>query len=336
VSDEPVFHRGGGLLIPTGHARGPWHAEQLHGGAPAALLAGALQDLAPEMQVARLGYDFLGPVPLAPLRVEVRIAKPGRRFQLAEGELQAQDGRTLVAVRAALLRRGEVELPESSFFAAPPPAGGPGDSEPAEFPVPPGDDPRAFQRTAMEIRFAGGGSFGQGPAHAWFRLARPLVAGEEPHPVARAAAAADFGNGISRVLDFRTHLFTNVDLTVTLLRDPASEWVTPARWPRRPGSGGRRPRSMTSAGRSAPDSRRCSWTAADRCVRQPVADAVPVPARHLPVRRRQALRRDHRGGRPRPRGARGRLRRPARSERGGQVHHDEAPHRPGRRRRGPA
>ncbi len=105
------------------------------------------------------------------------------------------------------------------------PAADPADSAPAEFPVPPGDDPRAFQRTAMEIRFADGGDFGEGPAHAWFRLARPLVGGEPVHPVARAAAAADFGNGVSRVLDFRTHLFTNVDLTVTLLRDPGSEWV---------------------------------------------------------------------------------------------------------------
>jgi hypothetical protein len=77
----------------------------------------------------------------------------------------------------------------------------------------------------MEIRFAGGTDFGEGPAQAWFRLARPLVDDEPVSPVARAAAAADFGNGVSRVLDFTTHLFTNVDLTVTLLRDPASEWV---------------------------------------------------------------------------------------------------------------
>lgn len=128
-------------------------------------------------------------------------------------------------MRGALLRRGEVGLPEGSRFAAAPPAGGPGNSLPAEFPVPAGDDPRAFQRTGMEIRFAGGGGFGPGPAHAWLRLARPLVGGEPVPPVARVAAAADFGNGVSRVLDFRTHLFTNVDLTVTLLRDPATEWI---------------------------------------------------------------------------------------------------------------
>jgi acyl-coenzyme A thioesterase PaaI-like protein len=224
VTAEPVFHREGELLVPTAHARGPWHAEQLHGGAPAALLAGAVQDLAPEMQVARLTYDFLGPVPLAPLRVKVRIVKPGRRFQLAVGELAGEGGRMAVVVRAALLRRGDVALPEASRWHAPPPAGGPGDGRAAEFPVPPGGDPRAFQRTAMDIRVTQGAG-ADGRAQAWLRLTRPLVGGEPVSPVARVAAAADFGNGVSRVLDFATHLFTNVDLTISLLRDPASEWV---------------------------------------------------------------------------------------------------------------
>ena len=42
------------------------------------------------------------------------------------------------------------------------------------------------------------------------------------------------------------------------------------------------------------------------------------------ARRRQALRRDHRCGRARPRGARGHVRRPARAQRRGQVDHDAA------------
>jgi hypothetical protein len=101
----------------------------------------------------------------------------------------------------------------------------------------------------MDIRFAGGGDFGEGPAQAWFRLARPLVGGEPLHPVARAAAAADFGNGVSRVLDFRTHLFTNVDLTVTLLRDPrpSGSCSTRGPWPSPPASAGRA-RPCTTSG----------------------------------------------------------------------------------------
>ena len=53
----------------------------------------------------------------------------------------------------------------------------------------------------------------------------PVVAGEVPTPDQRAVAASDFGNGISAELDFRTDLFINPDLTVSLDRLPEGEWV---------------------------------------------------------------------------------------------------------------
>jgi len=52
-----------------------------------------------------------------------------------------------------------------------------------------------------------------------------VVDGETPSPVQRVVAAADFGNGISAELDFRTALFINPDLTVSLTRPPEGEWV---------------------------------------------------------------------------------------------------------------
>jgi hypothetical protein len=52
------------------------------------------------------------------------------------------------------------------------------------------------------------------------------VAGEETRPVSRAAAAADFGNGVSWVLSRNAgYVFINPDLTVYLHRRPAGEWV---------------------------------------------------------------------------------------------------------------
>ena len=53
----------------------------------------------------------------------------------------------------------------------------------------------------------------------------PLVAGEEPSPLQRTLVIADVGNGISAVLDWRKYIFINVDLTVTLERMPAGEWI---------------------------------------------------------------------------------------------------------------
>jgi acyl-Coa thioesterase superfamily protein/acyl-CoA thioesterase superfamily protein len=207
--------------VPTGHARGPWDSGQLHGGAPSALIAEAVQEEG--YLVARLTIDFLAPVPMAPLTVTARTVKPGRNVQLAEAEMHAE-GRTVLRARATRLRRGQVELPAEVSEAAPAGLGGPQSGRPDPFP---GEDGHVdgFHRTAMDIRFLGDCGFGLGPALAWFRLQRPLVDDQWPSPLARAVAAADFGNGVSRVVDFDDYLFVNTDLTVHLHREPTGEWV---------------------------------------------------------------------------------------------------------------
>ncbi|HEU4978314.1 MAG TPA: thioesterase family protein, partial [Solirubrobacteraceae bacterium] len=201
-------------------------ADALHGGAPAALLAEAAAAAGPggdATVVVRLTYEFLGPVPFAPLAVSAEVVRPGRRFQLVEGTLSAA-GRDVVRVRAVRLRRGAVELPpETGPHEARPP--GPETAREDPFPPVPGMPSEGFHRTGMEIRFAGGTDFGEGPALAWFRLGRPLVDERPPSPLARAAAAADFGNGVAHALPFGEWLFVNTDLTVHLHREPAGEWV---------------------------------------------------------------------------------------------------------------
>jgi hypothetical protein len=218
---ESVFRRDGEAFVPTGHARGPWDPGQLHGGAPGALIAEAVQ--ADGYVVARLTIDFLAPVAMAPLTISAQTTKPGRNLQLAEAEMEAE-GRTVLRARAVRLRRGQVELPaEVGGAGAGGGGGGPEDGRPGRFPL---DDGHAegFHRTAMDIRFIDG-DYGIGPARAWFRLQIPLVDDAPASPLARAIAAADFGNGISRVVDFADYLFVNTDLTVHLHREPATEWV---------------------------------------------------------------------------------------------------------------
>ena len=71
-----------------------------------------------------------------------------------------------------------------------------------------------------------GGFDRPGAATDWIRLRVPLVAGEPTFPLARVAAVADFGNGISWVLSrLDGWLFINPDLTLYLHRLPAGEWV---------------------------------------------------------------------------------------------------------------
>ncbi len=219
---EPIFRRDGDAYLPTAHSRGPWDPGAQHGGAPAALLAEAVSE--PGMHVARLTYDFVGPVPVGePLVVQTRVVRPGGRLQLVEADL-LRDGAPVVRLRAMRLRRGEIAGLPPAPDAEALPGGGPDAAERSDFPLEP-PDAQGFHRTAMEIRFGAGTSYGRGPGLAWFRFARPLVDDERPSPLALVAAAADFGNGVSRVLDFERHLFVNTDLTIHLRREPVGEWV---------------------------------------------------------------------------------------------------------------
>lgn len=241
--DSAFYVADGDGFRSTENTRGPWDADSQHAGPPAALVGRAIEGLeglgesVADRHVGRITFEILKPVPIAPLRVEAEVVRPGRRVDMAEANLLAGDGTPLVRARAWRLLRGEVEVPEelSSTVEGGPAqrAGRPG-GEPGRPPPPEDLDPGVDffptghdvgYHTAMEYRFAHGSFLEPGPATAWMRMRIPLLAGEEPTPLQRVLVAADSGNGISSTLDFRRFLFINVDLTVHLGRMPAGEWV---------------------------------------------------------------------------------------------------------------
>lgn len=220
VLDEALFVEDAGTFRPTAHTRGPWDPDAQHAGAPAALLGRAIERLPAEttMQVGRITIEVLHPVPLRPLRVEAAVVRAGRRVQLGAATLYAGDEEVCRA-SAWRIRVAHLALPVAKVTAAA--IGSPADATPS---VPENDEP-ALHRTGMEIRFSRGGFERAGDATAWFRLRYPVVAGEEPSPLQRVLAAADFGNGISAPFDFLSYLYVNTELTVHLHRHPAGEWV---------------------------------------------------------------------------------------------------------------
>lgn len=225
--DEPEDADAPARYVLGPSARGPWDAGSAHGGAPAALLARAVERHArPGQRPSSLSYTFLGPVPIGEVEVTTRVAKAGARLQIVHAALSA-GGRTAMELQAVLLRRGDVPLPAG--VGAPWPELAPPEGlqpSPAWFLD---EDVTAFHPTAVEIRTLDGGTgpttTGTGARAAWLRLRVPLVAGETPTPAQRAAAAADFGNGLSAPVPIGDYLFVNCDLHVALHRDPAGEWV---------------------------------------------------------------------------------------------------------------
>lgn len=215
----------------TGEARGPWDEASAHGGAPAALLARSALDAGRSdgLRLAGLNITFLGPVPLGEVTVESEVVKPGRRQRVVALRL-AGGNRVALEARAVLLRRGTVDLPPEVRRDREP--GKPdGMNEPgagrevdqSRWAV--GDGP-AFHRTANTVRAVEGGPDRTGErGSAWFRLDSELVEGAPAGGVERAVAAADFGNGVAHPAPFGEYLFANCDLNVSLLRDPAGEWI---------------------------------------------------------------------------------------------------------------
>ena len=243
---ESVFVPDGERFTPTEHARGPWDGRALHGGAPAALIAGALERMEPgsQLPIARLGFEFLRPIPFAPLKLSTRVARRGRRVQELAADLHAGDQ---LICRASALRVQEVPadlpapvqpgerpagpaaegLPGPTAEELPGPAAeglaGPEQGRALRFALE-GAGSASFGGSAMEMRWLSD-PFAPGPGRVWMRLRHPIVPGETPTPLALLAATADFGNGVSAVLPFDSFLFINADLSIHLHRPPRGEWI---------------------------------------------------------------------------------------------------------------
>jgi hypothetical protein len=234
---ESFYVAEGEAFVSTELTRGPWDPGSQHAGPPAALIGRAVERLpaADPMQVGRITYEILRPVPIAPLRVKAEITRPGRRVEMFEATMLAGD-EPLVRARGWRIRHGAVGLPEgvASAEAAAVPSGSEQVLRPGWAPAGPEESSKAGffdtgqsvgYHTAMDYRFASGRFLEPGPATVWMRMRHPLVAGEEATALQRMLIAADSGNGVSAALDWRRFIFINVDLSVHFSRMPEGEWV---------------------------------------------------------------------------------------------------------------
>jgi hypothetical protein len=171
--------------------------------------------------VVRITVEFLRPVPLRLLTTNV-TGGAGRTVGCWTAALAA-DGREVARAQALTYRANPLDIgvPRIATEERLPP---PDDGKPLRIPGMP-DEYSTFYYTAMEARLVSGSVTAPGPAAAWFRLRCPLIADEEPTPLVRAVAAADFASGISWVLPFGRYSYANADLTVYLHRMPAGEWI---------------------------------------------------------------------------------------------------------------
>src|ERR1700756_5422192 len=96
-------------FVATELARGPWDPGAQHGGAPAALLMRAFEQLpaADGLTIARVTYEVMRPVPLGELTLQASVIRPGRRVQLLEASLFRPDGTEVVRARALQIQHAD-------------------------------------------------------------------------------------------------------------------------------------------------------------------------------------------------------------------------------------
>jgi hypothetical protein len=204
--------------------RGPWDPQHQHAGPPIAMVCRAIEAVALEhglTHIGRLTANLFRPLPIAELEIEVTTDYAGRNAAHYAARLWGA-GKELARFTALAQRESDLALPAEldghPLAQAPKP---PADSAPHRMPF---GRRHIGYADLVENRIASG-SFFQGRCAAWFRLQRPLVEGEAPSGYQRVAVAADSGNGISAVLDYRDYSFVNSDLSIHLLRRPVGEWI---------------------------------------------------------------------------------------------------------------
>jgi acyl-Coa thioesterase superfamily protein/acyl-CoA thioesterase superfamily protein len=202
---------------------GPWDPGLQHAGPPAALLAREAERASGIAggQTVRLAFDIFAPVPVGPVQVTTSIVRPGRRIELVEAVLSAEDERPLMRLSAWRMRVREGEAPATAKSAHPALAGPEGSRpEQAAF----FSEEIAYHR-ALDWRFASGSFNSPGPAAAWTRPLCELVEGEPMTPLQHLLVMTDAASGISAALDWNSATFANVDLSIALSRPPRGTWL---------------------------------------------------------------------------------------------------------------
>lgn len=228
---DHVYERDGGVFAPTGWAGSPWSERFQHGGPVNALFALAAEEAAEQagLRVVRLTVDLFRPVPLAPLALNWRFVRQGRRIANLEAELSLPDDDERISRASAVLLRPSREL-EPSWGHTPSPAPRLEAAEPVEF------MPKAMAENfppgfhwSFEVRM---GADEHGPA-AWITTPLDLLPGQPMSPLQRCAAVADLTFGLSgrsllrqRIVDvdaWRVPMI-NTDTTIYWERPPVGTW----------------------------------------------------------------------------------------------------------------
>ena len=209
-----------GVIVGRDAARGPWDGEACHAGPVAGMLARALEQAVADKQLARLTVEVQRAVPLAGFTIETETGRSGRFLTTASAVLTDTTGKVCCKANSTHIATRDLGDVPTTGIAAPDFE----DAKPNRFgPKQPLHAHRYFS-DAIEVRYPPGSGRLPGENSMWMK-APPLLADEPLSPFQRVCPIADCCNGLSRNADLTEVRFMNLDLTISLYRPPASDWI---------------------------------------------------------------------------------------------------------------
>src|SRR4051794_27674393 len=145
-----LFEVHGEAFLPTDYSRGPWDENHLHGGAPAALMTGAMEEMGgPDQAMSRIAGELMRPQPMDRLTVTASPVRRGRKVSIVEASLTVTATNVTVATaRATAVARHDTESVDRT-----PALRGPATAAPQAYADATESLVRAFHTEANEIRW---------------------------------------------------------------------------------------------------------------------------------------------------------------------------------------
>jgi hypothetical protein len=213
---DPYFQSVDGGVAPAPHAHAPWGEDMLHGRLLGGLAARSLEagHGAPGWRAGRLTVDLFRPAAMAPVEIEVRAVRDGRRIKVADALLRCA-GHDVGRATAVFLAAGE-EPPGRIW-------------RPSHEPWPAPESIATTEAGSTDhdgwwFRTLRGGFGSAEQTRIWTRETTRLVDDEPLTPFVRAALTGDIACPLANSSDEGLH-YINADYTLLLGRYPVGEWI---------------------------------------------------------------------------------------------------------------
>ena len=229
--EKSIYH-------PTVHSKGPWAENMLHGRVISGLIGYEAElNLQNEInlsdwQIARITVDMFRVAPMAPLAVEVKFVRSGRRIKVLEVEIltdRPESGKVLIAKGAVFALRKSTPPLSRVWTPTRWSKEYPQQIDP-EHACSVDDSPSLRPHIWETINATEGDVRGNrisrsyGVRRAWIRETIDLIQDIVPSPIVRVAQVADIANPVANSSEEALH-YINVDLTLYLNRNPIGDWI---------------------------------------------------------------------------------------------------------------